>query len=652
MQVGTVLDQIDLGAVALPVFQRGYVWNRDQVRGLMDSLYRGHPVGSLLTWLTKTETASVRGDGTLQPGYVSLLLDGQQRITSLYGIIRGKSPRFFEGNSDAFTGLQFNFINERFQFYSRVLMEQQLGWVSVTKLMLEGTGEFNRLIYRHPELEPNAEIYTDRLSRVASIKGIDLHTEVVSGEDKSVDTVVEIFNRVNSSGTKLSKGDLALAKVCAGWPKARVELNDRLKKWRQAGYYFKLDWLLRCVTCLLTGNAMFSSLSDVSTADFQSGLDKAEHHIDYLLNLISSRLGLDHARVLGSPYSFPILVRYLEQRGGSLVDHQESDRLLYWYIHTFLWGRFSGATESMLNQDLEAIKEIDGGLDRLIENLRRVRGELRISPTDFIGWSVGSRFYPLLYMLTRVHQAKDWCTGIQLSHFALGHFTNLQIHHIFPKSRLYAHQPPYDRREVNALANFTFLTQSCNAQVSNNYPAEYIPQFEQLRSGVVASHWMPMDPALWELDRYPDFLSARRELLAAAANEFLDSLREGSLQKVEVGATVSDTDDAEHSLLASQEEDKILLEANIWVTKLELPEGEFSLEIVDELTGALLATLDLAWPDGMQQGLSQPVALLIDEDAEVEAIASQHGFSCFTDVESLKKYVTTQVLALEEVVGG
>src|SRR6266508_6734880 len=88
-------------------FQRGYVCNRDQVRGLMQSLYRKVPVGSLLVWVTKTETANARGDGTLTPGSVKLLLDGQQRITSLYGIIRGQPPKFFDGNADTFTGLYF-----------------------------------------------------------------------------------------------------------------------------------------------------------------------------------------------------------------------------------------------------------------------------------------------------------------------------------------------------------------------------------------------------------------------------------------------------------------------------------------------------------------------------------------------------------------
>src|SRR6266446_1477007 len=96
MKITTILDQIDLGSMALPEFQRGYVWNRDQVRGLMEALYRKHPVGGLLVWLTKSEEANARGDAPLAPGVVKLLLDGQQRITSLYGIVRGEPPKFFD----------------------------------------------------------------------------------------------------------------------------------------------------------------------------------------------------------------------------------------------------------------------------------------------------------------------------------------------------------------------------------------------------------------------------------------------------------------------------------------------------------------------------------------------------------------------------
>ena len=120
MKVSTVLDQIDLGSVALPEFQHGYVWHREQVQSLMDSLYHKHPVGSLLVWETRTEAAPARGDAPLSAGTVKLLLDGQQRITSLYGIVRGTPPPFFEGNEAALTGLYFNLASEEFEFYGPV----------------------------------------------------------------------------------------------------------------------------------------------------------------------------------------------------------------------------------------------------------------------------------------------------------------------------------------------------------------------------------------------------------------------------------------------------------------------------------------------------------------------------------------------------
>ena len=90
MKISTILDHIDSGHMALPEFQRGYVWSGDQVRGLFDSLYRRHPVGGLLVWATEAKTAAHRGDGPVVSGIVKLLLDGQQRMTSLYGVIRGK----------------------------------------------------------------------------------------------------------------------------------------------------------------------------------------------------------------------------------------------------------------------------------------------------------------------------------------------------------------------------------------------------------------------------------------------------------------------------------------------------------------------------------------------------------------------------------
>ena len=92
--------------------------------------------------------------------------------------------------------------------------------------------------------------------------------EKITGEDKTVDEVVEIFNRVNSGGTKLSKGDLALAKQCAHWPEARAVMRAHLDRWEKEGFSFNLDWLLRNTTAVATGRAEFSYLDDVPVTRF------------------------------------------------------------------------------------------------------------------------------------------------------------------------------------------------------------------------------------------------------------------------------------------------------------------------------------------------------------------------------------------------
>ncbi|MBP6782159.1 MAG: DUF262 domain-containing protein [Verrucomicrobiales bacterium] len=258
MKISTILDHIDSGHMALPEFQRGYVWNREQVRGLFDSLYRRHPVGGLLVWATESKSATHRGDGVLAAGVVKLLLDGQQRMTSLYGVVRGRPPKFFDGNAQAFTGLRFHLESESFEFYQPVKMKDDSLWIDVTELMKKGTaglGEFVTRLSADPVHVTRVGDYVARLSRLLGVTDIDLHIEEVTGADKSLDVVVDIFNRVNSGGTKLSKGDLALAKICAEWPEGRDAMKAKLKDWAKADFHFNLDWFasqagFRCFTAV------------------------------------------------------------------------------------------------------------------------------------------------------------------------------------------------------------------------------------------------------------------------------------------------------------------------------------------------------------------------------------------------------------------
>lgn len=629
-RLSTLLDSIDSGTMLLPEFQRGYVWNRDQVRGLLKSLYKDYPVGGLLIWETEGATGAVRGAAGEVSGVKQLLLDGQQRITTLYGVARGRPPAFFDGDSSRFTGLHFHIEDEAFEFYASAKMRNDPLWTDVTRLLVDGLEPAIKPLYRGDAQA--AERHMTRLLRLHNVMSREFNIDKVTGADKTIDDVVDIFNRVNSGGTKLSKGDLALAKVCADWPAARSEMREALNQWSAAGYNFSLDWLLRNATAIATGRSQFASLDDVGVDAFRAALKEAVSAIGSFLDLVSGRLGLDHNRVLMGRYAIPVISRHLHLNRGRFRNAAEQDKALYWYVQSALRGRFTGSTETALAQDYETVAR--DGIDGLVASLERWRGgNLRVDATDFAAYGEGSRFYPLLYLLTRVGEARDFGTGLPLRSQMLGHLATLQVHHIFPKALLYP--AGYSRGEVNGIANFCFLTQNTNLQIGKREPREYFAETDEKHPGALASQWVPQDRSLWTVDRYRDFLSARRQLLAGAANRFLDDLRSGNaarqphpLERVTISSP-NDVDASERSITALVRR----------LIEMEFDQPQLDAEIADPADGRVLCIAEAYWPFGLQHGLGEPVVLELDS-SEVADIArlEEMGYRVFTSVGALERY--------------
>ena len=156
-----------------------------------------------------------------------------------------------------------------------------------------------------------------------------------------------------------------------------------------------------------------------------------------------------------------------------------------------------------------------------------------------------------------------------------------------------------------------------------------------------------MDRELWKPENYANFLQARRELLAQAANDFLQSLLAGAATEEQVITPVLErpplivpTVDIE-----AEDEEEVLRRCNQWIAEQGLPEGELMYELAEEQSGEPIAILDLAWPNGLQEGLSQPVALLIDEPTEVEEAVNRAGFQFFTNFDAFRDYVNREILA-------
>ena len=161
-----------------------------------------------------------------------------------------------------------------------------------------------------------------------------------------------------------------------------------------------------------------------------------------------------------------------------------------------------------------------------------------------------------------------------------------------------------------------------------------MPQHVAATPGAVESHWIPMDPELWKIENYEKFLAKRRELLAEAANKLLDSLNNGSLISTPVVSSASATpivvDDGDDEISAVDD----------WLKEQHLKQGTRNQEIVDHDSGDVYI-LDLAWPNGIQEGLTPPLALLLNPDKNLQDAARDAGYQFFTNVDKFKKYVST-----------
>lgn len=646
MKVSEILDNIDGGGLSLPMFQRGYVWTRPQVRNLMQSLYRDFPVGGLLLWETRAENVDIRSSGQVSAsGKISLLLDGQQRVTSLYGIMRGKTPPFFDGDASAFAGLYFHLENEEFEFRSPVKMALDNRWMAVTELFEKGPSRAKIADLRSSSAytEDQLEIYTERAHRILNVRNTDFPVQLVTGEDKTTDVVVEIFNEVNSGGRKLSKGDLALARIGGHWPEVREEMQRRLSKWRQAGFTADRDWLLRCVTALVADASEYEHLRNKPIVEIQQALEQSEPVIDCLLEATRTHLGMDTDKVHKSKQAFPVMVKYLANSGGDFPNDAAKAQLLHWYISASIWGRFSGPTETIINQDLAALRT-DNPIEALRQNLIRERGNRTVGPENFNFNRTSARFYPLMHIMSRVCGAKDWGTGKTLPDHESSPQTSLELHHIFPKA--YLRKNGYTANDANNFGNYAFQTRNTNIGIGARSPCDYMPEVSERQLGALESQWVPNDPKLWKVENYPKFLAERRHLLAEAANEFLSSLLAGNLPDAATSTTAGGLD--------AEEEEAILEELNTFVSARGLSSGELGYELrkpdsagmpdadgdpILDANGETIL-LDLAWPNGLQDHFSEPVAVLIDEEPSVRIAANNAGFGkIFTDPEAFRAYV-------------
>lgn len=525
LSIRSILCSIDKRKLDLPNFQRGFVWKREDVCKFMLSLYRDYPVGSMIIWATDTSVAARSNSG---PPH-GAIIDGQQRLTAIYGSAKGTTPPFFRGDENNILNLKFHLDDEKFYFYGPVKTRDNPRVINVNQVFKKGVKVyFDELKDNHSEYMRETD--EQKLQKIDKILDKKISIEQITTNSSAV--VLELFKAVNTGNKKLTSADLAFASICMRRPKARSEMRERLDQWRCQGYgSFKELWLLRGIAATLEGDAKYKVFDDISSEKFYCGLQRFGKHVDDILEMFRTHLGLDQKNVLRSHFSLIILARYLEINGGLKGGDEEIARLLYWYILTVVLGHYSKSSDRYLQRDLDILNDNQHNLGRtqiqkLIKELKDRHGSHKLSEEHIQGTTTNSSSYMILHILTRVAGARDLIKDKPLNEKSFPS-DSLQTHHIFPVSRLKGKGKT--RKSINRIANYALLTRESNSELRDKLPNDYLACCKKSNPEVLKSQWIPVDSRNWTIKKYNNFLKIREKNLARAANELLDQLRRGKL---------------------------------------------------------------------------------------------------------------------------
>jgi hypothetical protein len=554
--VEELVGMIERGELRLPEMQRRYVWRSTRVRDLLDSLYRGYPSGAILLWETD-EAVPLQEFAVSQQRnpYQStrLLLDGQQRLTSLSAVIRGEPVKvrgrkrpiellfnlehpdqlaivtevdeeasddedIIEDETDSTEDeLQHRFEKMTFVVTTKKL-EQLPHWVKVSDVFK--TDEDARFLSRagiEKISDPRYTKFSQRLARLRAIRRYVYRMDVLE-RALSYDEVTEIFVRVNSLGAKLRSSDLALAQITAKWRNSLATFQTFQQQCAKAGFDLDLGLYLKNMIAFATGQSRFLTVGGLSVEKLRSAWKESCRGMEFSMNFLKSNAGIESPALLSSPFLLVALAYFGYKRDYQIMSN-EAERLRFWVLLANAKGRFSrGSSETILDQDLATVRD-GGGTQELIDRLRLQVGRLDVTPEELEGRNRRSALFKTMFLAFRASGAKDWRSNLMIALDHSGAQHRLQFHHIFPKSVI---KSTYTTREVDDIANLAFIGGKTNRRISNKAPAIYL-QSVKGKSGEAALHaqCIPTGPELLEVDSYKRFLVERRQRIAARLNSYL-----------------------------------------------------------------------------------------------------------------------------------
>jgi len=570
-----LVGQIDAGQLGLPDLQRPFVWKRSKVRDLFDSLYRGYPAGYFLLWNTGADVDNHAIGSDNKPATApKMIVDGQQRLTSLYAVMKAQ-PVINEENESQLIRIAFNPLTEEFAVANAATDNDVEYIANISDIWNSETGAFKFTTDFMEKLGAQRELSPDdqrkisgAIDRLAQLPSYQFSALELSSK-LEIQTVAEIFQRINSSGVPLNSADFILTLMSVYWPTGRHELENFAKaaKIPSTGTpspynHFHApspDQLLRVVVGLALKRGVLQAAYQVLrgrnpvtgevTADNRTArFDDLKEAQAAVLNLTSwheylvavKQAGFRGRRMLTSANNFLYgYLIFLIGRNEFSVPHGElRDVISRWFFMSSITGRYTGSPETILESDLRRIEQAKsaedfvGVLEAIIDT-QLTEDYWRITLPDQLessaAWSPTLfSYYAALNLLDATALFSSMKITDLLDPDVCGTKSPIERHHLFPKAYL-ASIGITGKARTNQIGNYAFLEWADNIQISSKPPTEYFPEYfgklsaaEQERS----RFWHALPPN-WETMEYAEFLKERRSRIAAVTKAGFERLTHG-----------------------------------------------------------------------------------------------------------------------------
>jgi len=524
--VNNILNWVQSGDIAIPEIQRPFVWNTTKVRDLLDSLYQGYPIGYIITW--KNPDVRLK-DGSLSSGK-KILIDGQQRITALQAAILGEKIIDKEYREKRIY-IAFNPITEKFETLTPAI-KRDVSWIpDISEIMSrEGTLLTTVNDYCEKNSTVDKSLIERNITRLLEIKNkqvgfIDLEANL------DIETVTEIFIRINSKGVVLSQADFAMSKIAsydakdnfgvnlrkcidyfahlAREPKFYKHIEENDKEFSQTHYLSKIAWLknenddlydpdyadiLRVaftkefergkmseLVGLLSGRNFETRTfeQEIMEESFQK-LEKgvlnfiSETHFKRFVMIIKSAGFISNKLITSQNVLNFAYILYLKLREQKMNDALIEKYVQRWFVMSMLTGRYSGSLESKFDLDIKNIAQ--KGVEQYLKSIE----ESELSDSF---WNVGlvnnldkstiNSSFLHVFFAAQV-KAKD--QGFLSKDITVANMIEQRgdIHHIFPKEYLRAKYK--SKSDYNQIANFVYAQTEVNIKIGKKAPKDYFAE--------------------------------------------------------------------------------------------------------------------------------------------------------------------------------